>query len=141
MGDDGGVAVLTPRFWIPAASAGRLAEGRAIEISPAGVERAEYGYIRGRIVSVGRLPVSAESAQDRGLGQGLARELGTGALTEVIGEIQLLDGEGAALDWSSGSGPPWLIMSGSTIQVQVLVDEKPPIEILIPKLRQFLGIG
>jgi HlyD family secretion protein len=42
--------------------------------------------------------------------------------------------------WSSSQGPPTGIFSGTQATASIVVDRKPPVEFVIPKIKELLGI-
>ncbi len=131
------VAVL----FVPASAGKRVQPGMQARITPSTVKREEYGFIQGKVVWTAEFP----STQ-----RGMVRLLGNEAL------VQKLMAEGppiqvnVALDrnpktptgyrWSSSTGPDVQISSGTLAIGSVVVREEKPLSLLLPKVREKLGV-
>jgi HlyD family secretion protein len=131
------VAVL----FVPAASGKQVQKGMLVRVSPSTVKREEYGAILGRVKWVAEFPSSA---------RGMTRLLGNEALvTKLMTEgppIQVdvaLERDAATptgFRWSSSRGPVVKISSGTLASGSVVVKEDRPIRLVIPTLREKLGV-
>jgi HlyD family secretion protein len=131
------VAVL----FVPAASGKQVQKGMRVRVSPSTVKREEYGSILGRVTWVAEFPSTA---------RGMTRLLGNEALvTRLMTEGPPIQVD-VALDrdpstptgfrWSSSRGPSVKISSGTLAAGDVILREDRPIRLLIPTLREKLGI-
>lgn len=131
------VAVL----FVPAASGKQVQKGMQVRVSPSTVKREEYGSILGRVTWVAEFPSTA---------RGMTRLLGNEALvTRLMTEGPPIQVD-VALDrdpstptgfrWSSSRGPAVKISSGTLAEGDVILREDRPIRLLIPTLREKLGI-
>lgn len=131
------VAVL----FVPASSGKQVQAGMRVRVSPGTVKKEEYGGILGRVTWVAEFPSSA---------RGMIRLLGNEALvTRLMAEgppIQVdvsLERDPATptgFHWSSSQGPAVKISSGTLAEGSVIVREDRPISLLIPTIREKLGI-
>ncbi len=131
------VAVL----FVPAASGKQVQKGMAVLVSPSTVKREEYGSILGRVTRVAEFPSTA---------RGMTRLLGNEALvTKLMAEGPPIQVDVALVRdpstptgyrWSSSRGPSVKISSGTLTQGDVVVKEDRPIRLVIPTLREKLGI-
>ncbi len=131
------VAVL----FVPASSGKQVQAGMRVRVSPSTVKKEEYGGILGRVTWVAEFPSSA---------RGMIRLLGNEALvTRLMAEgppIQVnvsLERDPATptgFRWSSSQGPAVKISSGTLAEGSVIVREDRPISLLIPTIREKLGI-
>jgi HlyD family secretion protein len=131
------VAVL----FVPAASGKQVQRGMAALVSPSTVKREEYGSILGRVSRVAEFPSTA---------RGMTRLLGNEALvTKLMAEGPPIQVDVALVRdpstptgyrWSSSRGPAVKISSGTLTQGDVVVKEDRPIRLVIPTLREKLGI-
>jgi HlyD family secretion protein len=128
-------------LFIPAAAGKKVHRGMAARITPSTVKREEYGFIRGRVVEVAEFP----STQ-----RGMVRTLGNEALVQKLmtegPPIQIriaLDPDPATptgYRWSSSTGPSVRISSGTLAGGSVVVREERPLSLVLPKVREKLGI-
>jgi HlyD family secretion protein len=131
------VAVL----FVPATAGKRVQPGMPVRVSPSVVKREEYGSILGRVTWAAEYPSTA---------RGMVRLLGNEALvTKLMAEgppIQVnvaLERDAATpsgFRWSSSTGPNVKISSGTLATGDVVVREEAPINLVIPKVREKLGL-
>lgn len=131
------VAVL----FVPASAGKRVQPGMRVRISPSTAKREEYGSLLGRVVWAAEYPSTA---------RGMTRLLGNEALVQKLMEegppIQVnvsLDEDPATptgYRWSSSTGPNLQISSGTLATGNVVVREERPINLVIPRIREKLGV-
>lgn len=131
------VAVL----FVPATAGKRVQPGMAVRVSPSTVKREEYGSILGRVTWAAEYPSTS---------RGMVRLLGNEALVERLMKegppIQVnvaLTRDAATpsgFRWSSSTGPSVKISSGTLATGDVVVREEAPINLVIPKVREKLGL-
>jgi HlyD family secretion protein len=135
------VGNLQALIYIPAAEGKKVQIGMEAQITPSTVRAEEYGLILAKVKSVSDFPATS---------QGMMRMLGNDSL------VQSLSASGAPVEvyvdligdpktdsgyrWSSGMGPPLKIYSGTLCGGMVTVQKQRPINLLIPYLRETLGI-
>ena len=99
------------------------------------VPKEEFGYLKGKVVEVGRYPSSRE-----GLFKILRNDALITRLTEttlpVYIKVSLMKNKSnfSGFDWTSVHGPKMNIVSGTLVNAKIILDEKRPIEIIIPAL-------
>jgi HlyD family secretion protein len=128
-------------LFVPAASGKQVQKGMRVQISPSTVKREEYGSVLGRVTWVAEFPSTA---------RGMTRLLGNEALvTKLMAEgppIQVdvaLERDPATptgFRWSSSRGPSVKISSGTLADGDVIVKADRPIRLVIPTLREKLGL-
>ena len=128
-------------LFVPASAGKRVQAGMRVRISPSTVKREEYGSLLGRVVWAAEFPSTR---------QGMIRVLGNEALVDRLMEegppIQVnvaLDRDPATptgYRWSSSTGPSVKISSGTLASGSVIVRQERPIHLIIPKVREKLGI-
>lgn len=128
-------------LFVPATTGKKVRSGMAVRVSPSTVKREEYGTLLGRVAWVAEFPSTA---------RGMKRLLGNEALVTKLMEqgppIQV--NVGLTRDastptgylWSSSRGPSLEITSGTLASGDVVVREERPIALVIPTLRQALGL-
>ncbi|HEX2224516.1 MAG TPA: NHLP bacteriocin system secretion protein, partial [Thermoanaerobaculia bacterium] len=128
-------------LFVPATAGKRVQPGMEVRISPSTVRREEYGSLIGRVAWAAEFPSSQ---------RGMVRLLGNEALvTKLMAEgppIQVnvaLVRDAATpsgFRWSSSTGPSVKISSGTLATGDVVVREEAPINLVIPKVREKLGL-
>lgn len=119
--------------YMPAATGANVRPGMEVQLSPVNLKREEYGFIRGRVRSVSSFPAST---------QGMLAVLGNellvaefsrgGAPLEVRVELLPDPATPSGFSWSSSSGPPFPLDSGTIAQASITLSEKQPIYFVLP---------
>jgi HlyD family secretion protein len=128
-------------LFVPATAGKRVRPGMEVRISPSTVKREEYGSLIGRVTWAAEFP----STQ-----RGMVRLLGNEALVQRLMEAGPPIQVNVALErdprtptgyrWSSSTGPAVQISSGTLAMGDVVVREERPINLLIPAVRERLGV-
>lgn len=120
---------------------GKLIEsGMSARVSPATVRREEFGFMLGTIAFVSPQPATPAGMQ-RTLGNPILVEqlitLGAPFLVRV--DLTPDASTPSGFRWSSSEGPPRAVESGTTVSVEIVVEERRPIALVIPLIRSVLG--
>jgi multidrug efflux pump subunit AcrA (membrane-fusion protein) len=124
-------------LYLPATVAAQVQPGMPVQLSPAGVAREEFGFIMGRVRSVAQFP-----STQRGMTAVLENDslvqhfLGATRGPPVEIEVELMrDQTPSGLKWSTSSGPPVPIPSGTLSQADIVLSEQRPISLVLPLFR------
>jgi len=132
---------IQPIVYVSAASGKRLARGMEAQISPTTVRREEYGFMKGVVQEVGQVEVSADAVKSVTANDQLAQEfLAGGGKIEV--QIGLLPNPEtpSGYTWSSSSGPPFKIETGTRVAVSVVAARTSPFKYyVVPMVRSLIG--
>jgi HlyD family secretion protein len=125
--------------YVPPTTGKNVLAGMEAQISPSTVPRQEFGFLIGTVTYVSEFPATTE---------GMLRVLGNPGLVQtltaegppyaVYADLQRKD-DGGFL-WSSAKGETQPVNSGTLCSVTITVRERRPIEMVIPTVRQFLGL-
>jgi HlyD family secretion protein len=128
-------------LFVPATAGKRVQPGMEVRLSPSTVKREEYGSLIGRVTWAAEFP----STQ-----RGMLRLLGNDALVQRLMEAGPPIQVNVALEkdartptgyrWSSSVGPSVQISSGTLAIGDVVVREERPINLVIPAVRERLGL-
>lgn len=128
-------------LFVPASEGKAVVAGMAVRVSPSNVRREEYGSMLGQVVWVSEFPSTA---------RGMTRLLGNEALVTKLMEqgppIQVnvaLTKDAATVSgyrWSSSRGPSLEISSGTLASGDVVVKSERPLALVVPTLREALGL-
>lgn len=139
--DGRAVKALEAVIYVPSEHGKRIRPRMEIQISPATVKKEEFGYLVGRVTYVSDFPATRE---------GMARVLKNAQLVEALSEqkapyevhADLIPDPSAASGyrWSSSSGPPLQIQSGTLAEGDIIVRRRKPILLVVPQLGQ-VGAG
>ncbi len=123
--DSTAMAVYT---YLPMSDATRLAVGMSVQLSPTNAPKEEYGFIYGKIASIGQEPISDQALITQyGNLQYLQGLLPQGNFVEV--KIEPLT-ENGKIKWSNPKGAEVTLQKGSTCAVLVIIREYKPYELL-----------
>ena len=125
-----------------AASAGKQVQpGMPVRVSPSTVKREEYGYILGEVTWVSEFPSTSRGMQRLLANEELVKSLmAQGPPIQVNVALKRDAQTPTGFAWSSSTGPEVEITSGTLTQGSVIVQEERPINLVIPKLRDSLGV-
>jgi HlyD family secretion protein len=117
----------------------RIQAGMDAQVSPVTVRREEHGFMVGRVSFVSPQPATRAGMQ-RTLGNEILvnQRAGAGAPFMVQVDLEADAGTSSGFRWSSGSGPPASVESGTPVTVQVVVERQRPISLVIPAFRAAL---
>jgi multidrug efflux pump subunit AcrA (membrane-fusion protein) len=126
--------------FVDAATGTRIAADKQARVSPSTVKREEYGFMIGTVQSVSDVPVTAERFNSIIPNQALFQDLvGQGSKLEMRATLQADSSTPSGFKWSSSTGPPFKVLSGTRVSVSVVVDQTRPISKVLPFVRKTLG--
>lgn len=132
----GGTVKMEAVIYVPVEQGGRIHPGMEVQISPAIVNKEEYGFMLGRVISISDYPATTQSMLQTLGNENLVSMLaGQGAPLMV--RIDLIPDSNtiSGYRWSSPSGPPILFHSGTLIESEVIINREKPIGKVIPILK------
>ncbi len=114
----------------------KIRPGMDVQVSPSTVRREEYGFMLGKVASVGQFPATP---------QGMLRVLGNSELVKTLSaggapiEVRVTlsaDAQSASgYAWSSRAGPPIQVDSGTLCNAWITLDQRRPISLVLPVLQ------
>ena len=126
--------------FISSAAGGNLRPGMEAQISPSSVKKEEYGYMVGRVTAVSEYPVSYQGMMtvlgNETIVQTLMRE---GPVFRVNVDLVSSSRTPSSKRWSSSSGPPFAIQSGTMCTGEIIEKWQHPISLVIPYIKKKLG--
>ena len=119
----------------------RVRVGMTAQMSPEGITWEEYGYMLGDVIAVTQSPVNPD-AMNRVLRnpQLVQQFTAAGSVYETRIMLRLDPTTPSGYSWTSRQGPPIRFGSGTLLRVQIPVQEKRPLELVIPTLRRWTGV-
>jgi HlyD family secretion protein len=128
--------------FVDAATGKRITPDREAQISPSTVKREEYGFMVGKVQSVSDFPVTSERFNSIIANQSLFQDLiGQSSKLEMRTMLQADGGTPSGFKWSSSTGPPFKVSSGTRVTVSVVVEQMRPISKVLPFVRKTLGVS
>jgi multidrug resistance efflux pump len=120
-------------IYMPASNGANVRPGMEVQVSPSNLSREEYGFIHGKVRSVATFPATFESMMLVLANEQLVREfLSAGTPLEVRIELTPDPATTSGYRWSSSSGPPFAIDSGTLCQSTITLSEQRPINLVLP---------
>jgi HlyD family secretion protein len=128
-------------LFVPAATGKQVQKGMEVRLSPSTVKREEYGALLGRVEWVAEYP-STVRGMTRLLGNEalVTRLMQQGPPVQINVKLQRDPGTPTGYRWSSSLGPNLQISSGTLAAGSVVVRRERPIRLVIPLLREKLGV-
>jgi HlyD family secretion protein len=119
----------------------RIAPGMDTHIRPVSVRKEEHGSMRGRVLSISELSVSKAELDAILRNSELTNNL-MGDSSPLLAKIEVvIDRKTASgFAWWGGQGPPFAVTRGTRVAVDVHVERRQPIALIIPALRRVLGL-
>jgi HlyD family secretion protein len=128
-------------IYVPAGEGKKVIPDLEIQISPSTVKAEEYGFILGKVTSVSYFPSTPDGMKVVLRNEELVKELSSkGAPIEVTADLYQDSTTKSGYKWSSSQGPPTGIFSGTLANAQIVVQRKPPVEFVIPKIKEIMGL-
>lgn len=136
-----GDPTLSATLYLPAGKAKAVEVGMPANVSPDTVEREQYGTLVAKVQRVSLYPAT-ESDMKRVLNDAnlVQTFLSSGPQLEVEVELRPDPETPSGYRWSSGKGPKVELTSGTLAKATVTIRQEPPITLVIPAIRKFLGI-
>jgi multidrug efflux pump subunit AcrA (membrane-fusion protein) len=126
--------------FVDAATGNRIVADQQVRVVPATVKREEYGFMIGTVQSVSDFPVTAERFNSIIVNQSLFQDLiGQGSKLEMRTTLQTDSSTPSGFKWSSSTGPPFKVLSGTRVSVSVVVEQRRPISKVLPFVRRTLA--
>lgn len=129
----GGTVKMEAVIYVPAEQGGKIQTGMEAQLSPTIVNKEEYGFMQGKVISVSDYPATTQSMMQT-LGNEKLVSLLAGQGAPLMVRLDLIpDGSTeSGYRWSSPEGPPMSIQSGTIIQGAVITNREKPISKVIP---------
>jgi HlyD family secretion protein len=128
-------------LYVPSLHGKQIRAGMPIFISPSTVKQEEYGLMLGKVTYVSDFPATSKGMQRVLKNDKLVVALaGQDAPYEIHADLIVDPETPSHYRWSSSSGPPLRIQSGTMATGNITIEAKRPIEMVIPWVRQNLGV-
>jgi HlyD family secretion protein len=115
--------------------------GMQAQVSPTTVEKAEFGSIYGKVVSVASFPATPEAILATLQNKDLVKKFTQKEPPiEVRIHLDNSDKTFSGLKWTSSKGPKQLITPGTLAAATITIRKQAPITLVIPALKKLLGV-
>lgn len=127
--------------YIDAGDGKKVQPGMPIQISPSTVKKEVDGVLLGTVETVSSFPASSESMMVLLHNEELVHQLSAqGPPIAVFARLLRDPKTPSGFRWSSGEGPKMRITAGTPCTASVVIEEQPPIALVIPALKEKLGL-
>ena len=128
-------------IYVPSAQGKRIRVGMEVRIAPASVAPEEHGYMIGTVTYVSDFPTTSRAIQRTLRNPELVAALSRGdAPYEIRADLQLDPATVSGYKWSSSSGPPMDILTGTLCAARITIERRRPVEMVVPLFREQFGI-
>jgi HlyD family secretion protein len=120
----------------------RIKVGMPTEVSPTEVKREEYGFMLASVSERGDFAASDAYVMSRMRNEAITKKLtGQGTVVEVRAELKPKSATPSGFEWSTSEGPPFKIGGGTLVSINIVVQRKAPITMVMPFLRKTFGVA
>jgi HlyD family secretion protein len=137
---DSGASTVEAIIYTPVGDGRKVRPKMDAQIVPSTVKREEHGFLRATVSYVSDYPATPQSMMMLLQNEALVRDLaGSTPPTEIRAVLKPAD-NASGYQWSSAQGPAVKIASGTVCTAEVIISRQRPLSLVIPILRQTLGI-
>lgn len=127
--------------FVPAEQGKQVSVAMAARIAPSTAKREEYGYMLGEVVWVSEFPSTSRGMMRLLANQELVTKLmAQGPPIQIDVRLEQDPATPTGYRWSSSTGPDLELSSGTLAAGDIIIKKERPISLLIPKIRETLGI-
>lgn len=127
---------LVAMMYIPAGEKQKIMPGMDVQVSPTSVNKEEYGFMVGQVISVSEFPASKQGMMITLGNEALVNQLsGAGASLEVLIDLTPVMETISGYKWSLKQGPPIEIHSGTLADISIVLKKERPITSVIPQIK------
>lgn len=112
-----------------------------VQVAPSTVKQEEHGLMLGKVKSVADFPSSSEGMQRILKNPQLVQQLAAGAAPIAVqADLTPSSDTLSGYRWTSPDGPPTRIETGTLCTAHITLENRRPISLVIPVLRQKMGL-
>ena len=127
--------------FLPVSEGKKIKPGMDLQITPSTVKREEYGGIKAKVIKISEYPVSKQGIVSLiGNPDILPSVISEGPHIAVFTQLEKDNSTNSGYKWSSSKGPELQITPGTTTTVRIKIEEKKPIEFVLPIFKNWTGI-
>lgn len=128
-------------IYLPAADGKKIKPDMKVEISPSTARREEFGFLPALVSHVADFPSSDQGLMRVFGNEKLVQQL-SGSLPpiQILASLKPASANRSGFQWSTRSGPPFAIQSGTLCTASITLSEQRPIAMVIPILKKNLGL-
>lgn len=123
-------------FYVSPNDGNKIHAGMEVKIEPASISKETYGYLQGRVIEVANFPSTFQGMMNVIGNEDLVMALsGAGAPIEVTVSLIPDQQTESGYKWTSSSGPPVSIQSGTLSKGIITVEKSAPITKIFPQMK------
>lgn len=127
--------------YVPVTEGRKIYKGMNVIVYPTTVNKQEYGHMEAEVISVDTFVTSAQDIQNQLGEDSLVQTFQqNGAVISVVCELRQDSSTVSGYYWSSKKGKNVALDMGTIVTADVVIEEKAPISMLIPYLKEKLTI-
>jgi HlyD family secretion protein len=135
------VEMLEALVYVPSSRAKDIRAEMEVQISPSTVRREEFGFMLGKVAFVADYPATPAALMRNFQNEPLVSSLTSlGPITEVRVTLERDSNNLTGFRWSSPLGPQINISNGTFCDAEIVTRRQPPITLLLPILKDKLGL-
>ena len=128
-------------IYVPAGMGKIIAPGMMAQVVPNSVKKQEYGSIIGKVAAVSRFPSSQQSMMAVLANEKLVDNF-TKDGPQLYIRIDLVEADTPShYKWTTSKGPNMVVTNGTLCTANIITQTQAPITLVIPEIKQLLGIN
>jgi HlyD family secretion protein len=125
--------------YVPAGMAKEVRPGLPVEISPSSIKREEFGFMKGVVRFTASFPATQAALMRNFENDSLVQSLiAGGPVTELRIGLARDPSNPTGFQWSTKTGPPIQLSSGTLATVRIVTREQKPISLVIPYMKSWM---
>lgn len=126
--------------YVPLKEGKKVKQGLEARISPSNIKVEEFGFIVGKVTTVSEFPATREELRRTLNNDQLADRFAKMDPFQMMVDPVPAPANPSGMKWTSSGGPPIKIDTGTSCTVQVVVETRKPISLVIPTVKKTLGL-
>lgn len=127
-------------IYVPAGMGKVILRGMSAQVVPSTVKKQEYGSIVGVVEDVAGFPSSQSSMMAVLANEKLVEDFSQSG-PQLYVRVRLMKGDTPShYQWTTSKGPNMVITNGTLCTADIITKSQPPITLVIPAIKAFLGI-
>ena len=137
--EDGASATSRFVLYVPFSADSRITKGMRVDVELLAVDHNRYGWLVGTVADVEDFVATTDQMRNRLQNEELIGKItATGPVYYVAVDLQRDASTVSGYAWTNRKGPPYAIKAGSLGNAYVHVEDKAPIDYLIPIFKKYL---
>lgn len=128
-------------LYVPVSKGKSIREGMEVKVYPTTVNRQEYGHINAFVNKVGDYVASTEEMRNMLGDDSLVQSfMSAGPVIQIKCSLKRDESTVSGYEWSSKKGAKVELVPGTTVDADIVVEKKAPINMLLPMIKEKLAV-